>query len=416
MSLGRFVYYSAVVGGWAAFLAWMLAEGLFLHGQSSVGFAQNVITFALVGAALGGGLNILAGVANPQWKRQLRRLLLGLLWGAAGGIVGSVLGNLPCILLGLLYDAVGGTVGSLLESVFNILLGLFRAVGWMVVGVAIGAAEGIQEKSVRTCRNGAIGGALGGLLGGLLFGAISSGSSMAGRATAFVILGIAIGALVGLAQLVLKEAWLTVVDGFRPGRELILGQTVTVLGRGDHLPLPLLGYPGRDLEAEHARITRQPDGRFLLEDNRSRLGTRLNGQPIATAMPLTDGDLIKLGSNLIRFNSRQRGSVRAAAAPAVPSAAMPGGGMAATLPPPPPKPVVAPGSTPRSPPPPWPPLPSAPPAAPAPPAGSTPAASPNLPGGAVPPPPPPRPRAAPRIPLPPPPPPPPPPRPGGAQR
>ena len=96
--------------------------------------------------------------------------------------------------------------------------------------------------------------------------------------------------------------------------ELILGQTVTTLGRGDHLPLPFLGYPGRDLEAEHARITRQTDGQFLLEDNHSRLGTRLNGQPVQAATPLKDGDLIKLGTNIVRFHSRQWGRLRAAAA------------------------------------------------------------------------------------------------------
>ena len=181
------------------------------------------------------------------------------------------------------------------------------------MGLAIGSAAGIYEKSPSKCRNGVIGGALGGLLGGFLFD--HTGAGMAARATGFVILGGSIGALIGLTQLVLKEAWLTVVDGFRPGRELILGQTVTMLGRGDHLALPFLGYPGRDLESEHARIVRQTDGTFTLEDNRSRLGTRLNGQTILAATPLKDGDLIKLGSNIIRFNQRQRGTVRTAAAP-----------------------------------------------------------------------------------------------------
>ena len=94
MSLGRFVYYSAVVGGWTAFVAWLLAEGLVLHGENSVGFGQNVVSFALVGASLGGGLNLLAGLGNPQWKRQLYRLLAGLICGGIGGIVGSLLGNL----------------------------------------------------------------------------------------------------------------------------------------------------------------------------------------------------------------------------------------------------------------------------------------------------------------------------------
>ena len=52
MSLGRFVYYSAVVGGWAAFLAWMLAEALVLHGGSQFGMA------------------VVVGVAALAWARQ----------------------------------------------------------------------------------------------------------------------------------------------------------------------------------------------------------------------------------------------------------------------------------------------------------------------------------------------------------
>ena len=371
MSLYRFVYYSAVIGGWAAFVAWLLAETLVLRGEYSVGFGQNVVSIALVGAILGAGLNLLAGLGNPQWKRQLYRLLAGLICGGIGGIVGSLLGNL------------------------FFLIGLSRAFGWAIMGLAIGSAAGIYEKSPSKCRNGVIGGAIGGLLGGFLFD--HTGAGMAARATAFVILGGSIGALIGLTQLVLKEAWLTVVDGFRPGRELILGQTVTMLGRGDHLALPFLGYPGRDLESEHARIVRQTDGSFTLEDNRSRLGTRLNGQPILVATPLKDGDLVKLGTNIIRFNLRQRGSVRAAAQPAVP---FPPGSMSA-----PPPPVSPPASSPPSP--------SSgmkPPAPPPPP----PASPSSFPSGAIkppatrvgrpPPPPATNPPVAPRIPPPPPPP------------
>jgi hypothetical protein len=403
MSLGRFVYYSAVIGGWAAFLAWLLAEALVLHGGSDFPTLVVVGVAALVGATIAAGLNLVSGMTNAQWRRQLARLPSGLLGGGIGGAVGGLLGNLATL-------ATESSLGQVL--------------GWMLMGLAIGLAGGIEEKSRRKCRNGALGGALGGLLGGLLFQTVAAGSSMAARATAFVILGAAIGALVGLAQLVLKEAWLTVVDGFRPGRELILGQTVTILGRGDHLPLPFLGYPGRDLDAEHARITRQPDGVFVLEDNGSRLGTRLNGQPVQTATPLKDGDLIKLGTNLVRFNSRQWGWLRAAAAMAVRPTAFPAGGSGLPPLPPPPKPLVPAVPTGMGPPlppaplsPPAPPAPAVAPFAPAPqtpasppPASETPPAPPILPGGAVPPPPPRRWPAGPRIP-----PPPPPPR-GGTQR
>jgi hypothetical protein len=356
MSLVRFVYYSAVVGGWAAFLAWMIAEGLIL-GSAMPGTLKVALVGAIVGAAIGGGLNLVAGMANAQWKQLLKRLPAGLLGGLLGGAIGGALGN-------LLYDAVG----------------LPRALGWMIMGAAIGSADGIYEQSGRKLRNGLIGGCIGGLLGGLLFQPIASltasGSGMTARATAFVILGIAVGVLIGLAQVVLKEAWLTVVDGFRPGRQLILSQTVTTLGRGDHLPLPLLGYSARDLESEHARITRTASGEFVIEDNRSRLGTRVHGQTIPGPVTLRDGDLLKLGSNIIRFNVRHG----AAGASPVPNAALPPSGSGPPIAPPPP-----PGGTPP-PPRPLPPV-ASPPLPPPRPSGIPPSPPPG--SGRIPPPPPP---------------------------
>lgn len=220
MSLYRFVYYSGIAGGWAALLAWMLAERLLFTGG---GMGTVIGVAALVGAAIGGGLNLASGMANARWQRQLSRLLAGFLAGGIGGALGGLAGN-------LVFLRVSGWLFA------------GRTIGWTLMGLAIGAAGGICDKSRRQTRNGALGGAIGGLLGGLLFDPLTAaGSGMAARATAFVILGVSIGALVGLAQLVLKEAWLTVVNGYRPGREWILGRDVTTLGRGDHLPLPFWG-------------------------------------------------------------------------------------------------------------------------------------------------------------------------------
>ena len=185
-----------------------------------------------------------------------------------------------------------------------------RAIGWMILGLGIGVVEGVYEKSPRKIRNGLIGGAVGGLLGGLLFepvaGWTKTGSGMASRASSLVVLGMCIGGAIALAQVVLKEAWLTVLDGYRTGRQLSLTQPVTVLGRSDHLPMPFLGPMNRDLEPEHLRIVRRPGGSYLLEDNHSRLGTRLNNQPLTEPTPLGDGDVIRLGRNLVRFNQRRR--------------------------------------------------------------------------------------------------------------
>jgi len=357
MSLKRFVYYNAVIGGWAAFLVWLVAEMLFLDSPSLGGVAEAVLTGLLAGVGIGAALHCVSSASGGRWRPRVAfGLAIGVLIAAAGGLLGALVYSDP--------------------------IGLPRCLGWMVMGAGIGAAEGVYGKSAIKVRNGLIGGAAGGLLGGLLFDPIAtSGSDLASRAVAFVILGVSIGALVGLTHVLLKRAWLTVVDGFRPGRQVILTEPVTLLGRGDHLPLPFLGYPGRDLESEHARITRGSDGQYVIEDNGSRIGTQLNGQPVRGPVSLGDGDLIRLGSNLVRFE--HRGGAAGRGRRAVPTRRSTGG-VGRTVPAPPP-------------------VPSGPPALPAAPApGSRPEGAdqpPRLPSREGP-----APDAAPRIPPPPPPP------------
>jgi len=61
--------------------------------------------------------------------------------------------------------------------------------------------------------------------------------------------------LIAIVQVVLKQAWLTVVDGYRPRRELILTQPVTVLGRSESVSWFTAGGDlGQYLTSEHSSI------------------------------------------------------------------------------------------------------------------------------------------------------------------
>lgn len=323
MSLNRFVYYCAVTAGWAALAAWLAAELLFFRSGTPAswwrGMVRDTLTAALLGGVLGAGLCMVSGMTNARWAQLSKRALPGLLGGLLGG-------------------GLGGLVGTCLYG-----LGAPRALGWLIMGMGIGATEGLYERSRRKLRNGLIGGTIGGLLGGLLFDPIATAwSEMSGRATAFVVLGISIGVLIGLAHVVLKEAWLTVLDGYRPGRQLILSKDTTLLGRAEHLALPFLGHADSELEPEHARITRQPSGQYVIDDNHTRIGTLVNSQPIHGPVTLRDGDLVKLGTNIVRFNHRHRAQ-RSHAPPIAPPA-----GAGTPIHPPAPPPVAYP-PTPGSP-------------------------------------------------------------------
>jgi hypothetical protein len=180
----------------------------------------------------------------------------------------------------------------------------------MVMGAGIGVVEGLYERSPAKLRNGLIGGAVGGLAGGFFFdpiqNAIHSQSGMSSRATAFVILGMCIGILIGLVKVVLKQAWLTVLDGYRPGRQLILSEGQALLGRGEWVALPFMGTGDNELEFEHATIVREGNGRFVLEDKNSRTGTSVNNSPVKGRVTLNDNDIIRIGGNSIQFSQRHR--------------------------------------------------------------------------------------------------------------
>ncbi len=303
MSLKRFVYYSAIVGGWTAWIAWLVVETLVLRGQGSQGTLAVVLAATIVGASIGGGLAVVASMTNPHWNQRLKRALPGLIGGAAGGAIGGFLGE---VFHGLLQAAPSGD-----SSTVPVVAA--KTLGFLIMGMAIGVADGLFERSFVKIRNGLIGGAIGGAVGGLLFHPLAlltaSGTGMSSRATVFVMLGIFIGGLIGLAHVVLCQAWLTVLDGFGIGRELILTRTETVLGRADHLAMPFLGMSNRGIELKHARIVRGRDGGYSIEDCGSQLGTIVNYQRINARQALNHGDLIRLGSNILRFGLREGGSL-----------------------------------------------------------------------------------------------------------
>ena len=102
-----------------------------------------------------------------------------------------------------------------------------------------------------------------------------------------------IGLLIGVAQVILKEAWVRVEQGFRPGRELMLVKEETVIGRAEDCDLGLYGDNG--VERKHARILLK-DGRYMLYDESTPGGTFVNDQRI------TGSDAAALRAIVIRVS------------------------------------------------------------------------------------------------------------------
>jgi MFS family permease len=231
----------------------------------------------------------------------------------------------------IIKTAIGGTVGGLLGGIIaNVLFRwagvVFYFLGWTLTGALIGAAIGVFEmaaaqmnkkdmtgarkKIIKTAIGGTVGGLLGGILSYLLrriLTGILTGrdpdSLWSPSALGFVALGMCIGLLIGLAQVILKEAWIKVEAGARPGREMILTKDRVSVGRSEGCDVGLYGDPA--VEKLHAHIILD-GGRYYLEDVGTPAGTYVNDRPVAGRTPLSAGDVIRMGRNVLRFNERQK--------------------------------------------------------------------------------------------------------------
>jgi hypothetical protein len=291
MSFKFFIYYCALCGGWAAFVTWMVVSPI--------------------------------DVSNPILKACLRGGVLGMLVAAAVGLVDAMQSAAGaqrvvrvglCGALGLFGGALGGLVGQLL----NEYLGLPIFFGWMLAGVLIGAAIGAYDvlqalleskelgPAVKKVLNGVYGGFLGGFVGGLPF-TFLIGNRFLPRSSltiSLVILGACIGLMIGLAQVILKEAWVRVEEGVRAGRELLLTKDETTIGRAEGCDLGLFG--DNAIQKLHARIVLK-NNRYLLAHAAEEGETYLNDEEVGgKPLPLRSGDRIRLGRCVLRFGERAK--------------------------------------------------------------------------------------------------------------
>jgi len=302
MSLRLFVYYCAVCGGCAAYIGWAMGR--------VAGVENDIMRDAIKALFLGMVVALALGLIDALWNghaaqagRLLQRVGVAVAVGSLGGFVGGFFGAALFVPTGFVP---------------------FYVLGWIITGALVGAAPGMfdylrstmrSEDSrgpVRKVLRGVIGGAVGGLLGAVLSLLLElAGKGILGTtegfwmpsATGFVALGLCIGLLIGLAQVILKEAWLKVEEGFRPGRELILSKAEVTIGRGEGSDLGLFGDAG--VEKSHARIVQKGD-RWLLVDDSAAGATYLNGELIDGPTPLQSGDEIRMGRCVLRFKERRK--------------------------------------------------------------------------------------------------------------
>ncbi len=103
-------------------------------------------------------------------------------------------------------------------------------------------------------------------------------------------------------------ATLSIVNGNRAGETFELARNQVAVGRDKFCDVVI---PVRSVSRQHARIVREPDGYFYIEDLGSLNGTFVNGQRVTRRTKLTDRDRIRLYDVLLEFH---KGAVQSDAA------------------------------------------------------------------------------------------------------
>jgi len=291
LSLRLFVIYCALIGGLCSYVGW--AAGLPI---TSEGFLRAAYKGMFAGTLIGAGLSLLDSIWNG------RRLTF----------------TFCHTLVAAILAGVGGTIGGIIgEFLFNIHSSLIIA-GWLFTSLLIGIAISTFEILISLHNNQAkifaiskalkcmAGGAMGGLLGGGIFYSVllfwvarfGPGIFWTPAAIGFSVLGICIGLFIGLAQVLIKEAWVRVENGRWQGKELILAKSVSVIGRKEGCEIALFG--DRNLAPEHACIRRRENG-FYLADLDSPDGTYLNKKRVREETLLQSDDTIQAGATKLKF-------------------------------------------------------------------------------------------------------------------
>jgi hypothetical protein len=304
MALASRIYFNAVFGALGGLLGWMLF-GVFgdKNAPDSAVTRQLLVGGALIGGAIGYFVVSVEAIRDRSLIRFVRLASYGVALGVLGGAVGILVGDwVNFWLVKLLGASREGSVLHLLGTMFA------RGLGWMLLGVAVGASEGIAARSLGKFSYGTLGGAIGGFVGGLLFGLALEKTKASGEhaslwgAVGLIILGACIGSLSALVQGVFQPASVKVLRGWQEGREYPLAKIDNLLGRDEHADIAL--FRDMKVEKKHAIIQREGQRYLLLNNDAPSEWTRVNDRPVLQCCDLHDGDRIQLGNVLLRFQLR----------------------------------------------------------------------------------------------------------------
>jgi hypothetical protein len=258
---------------------------------------------ALVGLAIGAA----DGIVCRLWRRVLLAGVVGLLVGFLGGFIFQFVAALIYLPLNhLALQQQSGGLGHLTALGFLTQV-TGRALAWCLAGAAMGLGQGVALRSGRLFLYGLLGGAIGGLLGGLLFDPIDllllgpdKPSAALSRAIGVGVIGATVGAMIGVVELLARDAWLQMLEGPLAGKEFLIFKDLLYVGASPRSDIYLFNDKG--VAPRHAILRAVADA-YEIEAADPGYPLLLNGRSVERSR-LRHGDQLTLGKTVFAFQRR----------------------------------------------------------------------------------------------------------------
>jgi hypothetical protein len=270
--------------------------------------AAGMLLFPLVAGLIGLCIGAVDGLVCRLPRRALLSGLVGLLVGFVGGFVSSILANIAYAPLNqLAMKQASESIGSLSTFGFVIQM-LGRSLAWCLAGMAMGLGQGIALRSKRLLIYGLLGGVVGGLLGGLLFDPIDllllgpdKPSAHWSRLIGFGVIGLSVGAMVGVVELLARDAWLRMTQGPLTGKEFLLFKDLMNIGSSPRSDIYLFNDPA---VAEHHAVIRAVGDECEIEARQNTHPVQVNNRAVQRGR-LRHGDNVTIGRTAFVFQRRK---------------------------------------------------------------------------------------------------------------
>ncbi|WP_319414920.1 FHA domain-containing protein [Marispirochaeta aestuarii] len=280
-----------LLGFSAGCLVWVVTEP-FMAVSGGTFYLRLILQGGLIGAVYGGVLGAGEGISVSLRSKALLGASLGFGIGLVAGVAAILVAQ------GMLLILTGSGSASIAD-ITERYLPVARILGWTFMGALLGTVEGIRAKSLRRALFGVIGGTLGGLIGGLLFEGLNAVKVSASllRLLGFCSLGLFIGGGFSLLESLGRFGVLKVMNGRYKGKEFILSKKSSNIGSENRCDISIPGDP--DMQKFHARVFRK--NREMYIERKTDASPLFVNDKSCEIQRLKYEDVLRVGHTVIRF-------------------------------------------------------------------------------------------------------------------